>query len=344
MNEKYYLNSDILEICKNLKNYNNNFEGKKFLISGANGFLGKYFIKSLTQMNMNLKKKIRILAIDIKFDKCEIFKDKNVKIFKSDINKIKKINLRYDYVLHAAGIPSPKHYFKKPIEAIFTSITGTKILLDYAKKNKSKFIFFSSSEIYGNPDPKNIPTKETYNGNVSSIEDRSCYDEGKRVGETLCYFYKIKQNVNTIIFRPFNVFGPGMPKNDYRVFPRFFNFIKQNKPITIFKNGKQTRTFCYVTDAITAMLLVIIKGKKFVYNIGCNTPEINMQKLHKVIEKSLSRKVAYKNINYPKDYPQIEPLRRCPDISKIRKELNFKNKVSLYESVKRFFIWSSKYY
>ena len=76
-----------------------------------------------------------------------------------------------------------------------------------------------------------------------------------------------------------------MPKNDYRVFPRFFNFIKQNKPITIFKNGKQTRTFCYVTDAITAMLLVIIKGKKFVYNIGCNTPEINMQKLHKVIEK-----------------------------------------------------------
>ena len=192
MNEKYYLNSDILEICKNLKNYNKNFEGKKFLISGANGFLGKYFIKSLTQMNMNLKKKIRILAIDIKFDKCEIFKDKNVKIFKSDINKIKKINLRYDYVLHAAGIPSPKHYFKKPIEAIFTSITGTKILLDYAKKNKSKFIFFSSSEIYGNPDPKNIPTKETYNGNVSSIEDRSCYDEGKRVGETLL-LYKIKQ-------------------------------------------------------------------------------------------------------------------------------------------------------
>ncbi len=344
MNEKYYLNSDILEICQNLKKYNKNFEGKKFLISGANGFLGKYFIKSLIQMNVNLKKKIRILAIDIKFDKCEIFKDKNVKIFKIDINKIKNINLRYDYVLHAAGIPSPKHYFKKPIEAIFTSITGTKKLLDYAKKNKSKFIFFSSSEIYGNPDQKNIPTKETYNGNVSSIEDRSCYDEGKRVGETLCYFYKIKQNVNTIIFRPFNVFGPGMPKNDYRVFPRFFNFIKQKKPITIFKNGKQTRTFCYVTDAITAMLLVIIKGEKFVYNIGCNTPEINMQKLHKVIEKSLSRKIAHKNINYPKDYPQVEPLRRCPDISKLRKELKFVNKVSLNDSIKRFFIWSDKYY
>ena len=93
--------------------------------------------------------------------------------------------------MHAAGIPSPKNYYKKPIEAIFTSITSTKNLLEYTKKINAKFIFFSSSEIYGNPDKKNIPTKETYNGNVSSIEDRSCYDEGKRVGETLCYFYKI---------------------------------------------------------------------------------------------------------------------------------------------------------
>ena len=150
--------------------------------------------------------------------------------------------------------------------------------------------------------------------------------------------------MNTVIFRPFNVFGPGMPKNDYRVFPRFFNFIKQNKPITIFKKGKQTRTFCYVTDAITAMLLVIIKGEKFVYNIGCNSPERNMQKLHKVIEKSLFRKVKYKNINYPKNYPQVEPQRRCPDITKLKKELKFKNKVSLYESVKRFYNWSNKYY
>ena len=94
--------------------------------------------------------------------------------------------------MHAAGIPSPKHYFNKPIEAIFTSITGTKKLLEYSKKNKSKFIFLVVVKIWKSRQ-KNIPTKENYNGNVSSIEDRSCYDEGKRVGETLCYFYKIKQ-------------------------------------------------------------------------------------------------------------------------------------------------------
>ena len=344
MKEKYYLQSDIAEITKNLEKHLKYFSGKKFLISGANGFLGKYFIKTLINLNKKLKKKASIVAIDIKFDKCEIYSDKNVKKIKQDINNISKLNFKSDYVLHAAGIPSPKHYFKKPIEAIFTSITGTKKLLEYSKKNKSKFIFFSSSEIYGNPDKKNIPTKETYNGNVSSIEDRSCYDEGKRVGETLCYFYKIKENVNCAIFRPFNVFGPGMPKNDYRVFPRFFNSIKKKQPITIFKSGKQTRTFCYVTDAITAMFFVIIKGNQFVYNIGNDKPEIDMTELYKIIKKNISQKIKFKNINYPKNYPQVEPQRRCPNINKIKKELNFRNNVGIEEAVKRFYNWSKKYY
>ncbi len=344
MNEKYYLQSDIEEITKNLEKQLKYFSGKKFLISGANGFLGKYFIKTLINLNKKLKKKASVIAIDIKFDNCEIYSDKNVKKIKKDINKVSNLNFKCDYVLHAAGIPSPKHYFKKPIEAIFTSITGTKKLLEYSKKNKSKFIFFSSSEIYGNPDKKNIPTKETYNGNVSSIEDRSCYDEGKRVGETLCYFYKIKENVNCAIFRPFNVFGPGMPKNDYRVFPRFFSSIKRNQPITIFKSGKQTRTFCYVTDAITAMFLVIIKGNSFVYNIGNDRPEINMSKLYEIIKRNIKKKIKYKNIDYPKSYPRVEPQRRCPNINKIKKELNFKNRVKIGESIKRFYNWSTKYY
>ena len=344
MSEKYYLEEDIKEIVKNLKKYHKKFYGKKFLISGANGFLGKYFIKVITEINKNTNKKIKVLAIDIKFDKCEIFKNKNVKKIKKDINLINKFKFKCDYILHAAGIPSPKNYYKKPIEAIFTSITSTKNLLDFSKKNRSKFIFFSSSEIYGNPDNKNIPTKETYNGNVSSIEDRSCYDEGKRVGETLCYFYKIKDKVDVAIFRPFNVFGPGMPKNDYRVFPRFFSSIKQNKPITIFKTGKQTRTFCYVTDAITAMFLVIINGKNFVYNIGNSSPELNMNSLHKTMQDSLKRKIKFINVNYPNNYPKVEPQRRCPDISKIKTELNFKNKVSIKEAIKRFYRWSSTYY
>ena len=293
MKEKYYLQSDIAEITKNLEKHLKYFSGKKFLISGANGFLGKYFIKILITLNKKLKKKASIVAIDIKFDKCEIYSGRYVKKIKQDINNIDKL---------------------------------------------------SSSEIYGNPDKKNIPTKETYNGNVSSIEDRSCYDEGKRVGETLCYFYKIKEKVNCAIFRPFNIFGPGMPRNDYRVFPRFFNSIKKKQPITIFKSGKQTRTFCYVTDAITAMFLVIIKGNNFVYNIGNDKPEIDMSELYKIIKNNIGQEIRFKNIEYPKNYPQVEPQRRCPNINKIKQELNFKNKVGIEESIKRFYKWSKKHY
>ena len=344
MNEKYYLNSDINEIVNNLKIYRNKIYGKSFFITGANGFLGKYFIKVITEINKKTTNKIKVLANDIRFDNCEIFKDKNVKIIKKDINKIKKFNFKCNYILHAAGIPSPKNYYKKPIETIFTSITSTKNLLEYSYKIKSKFVFFSSSEIYGNPDKKNIPTKETYNGNVSSIEDRSCYDEGKRVGETLCYFYKIKQKVDICIFRPFNVFGPGMPRNDYRVFPRFFSSIKDKKPITIFKKGNQTRTFCYVTDAITAMFIVTLVGRNFVYNIGNNKPELNMIKLHKLMETSLKKKIKAININYPKSYPQVEPQRRCPDIQKLIREFRFKNRVKIGDAIRRFHKWTSRYY
>jgi len=344
MSEKYYLLSDIMEIVNNLKKYHRIFFGKKFLITGANGFLGKYFIKVILEINKKTKNKIKILAIDIKFDNCEIYKDKNVKKLKKDINKIDKFNFKCDYILHAAGIPSPKNYYRKPIDTIFTSITSTKNLLEYSSKIKSKFVFFSSSEIYGNPDKKNIPTKESYNGNVSSIEDRSCYDEGKRVGETLCYFYKIKHNVNVSIFRPFNVFGPGMPRNDYRVFPRFFSSIKDKKPITIFKKGNQTRTFCYVTDAITAMFVVTLVGKTFVYNIGNNRPEVNMNKLHKIMQIALKRKIKSVNISYPKNYPQVEPQRRCPDISKLVKEFKLKNKVDIKDAIKRYYYWTSRYY
>ncbi len=344
MNEKYYLYSDIQEIVKNLKKYHTKLYGKRFFITGANGFLGKYFIKVITEINKKTNNKIKVLANDIKFDNCEIFTDKNVKIIKKDINKIKKFNYKCNFILHAAGIPSPKNYYKRPIETIFTSITSTKNLLEYSSKIKSKFIFFSSSEIYGNPDEKNIPTKETYNGNVSSIEDRSCYDEGKRVGETLCYFYKIKQKVDICIFRPFNVFGPGMPRNDYRVFPRFFSSIKDKKPITIFKKGNQTRTFCYVTDAITAMFIVTISGKNFVYNIGNNKPELNMIKLHKIMQTSLKKKIKAVNISYPKNYPQVEPQRRCPDIQKLINEFKYKNKVRINDAIIRFHNWTSKYY
>ena len=129
------------------------------------------------------------------------------------------------------------------METLEVAIEGTKNCLKIAKRNNSKFIFFSSSEIYGDPDKNFVPTKETYRGNVSSMGPRSCYDESKRLGETLCYIYNNYFNLHTNIIRPFNIYGPGMNQKDYRIFPSFISNILANKKLNIYGSGKQTRTY-----------------------------------------------------------------------------------------------------
>ena len=196
--------------------------------------------------------------------------------------------------------------------------------------------FFSSSEIYGNPDKKNLPTKESYYGNVNSFGPRSCYDEGKRVGETLCYIYNKYYNCDVKIIRPFNVFGPLMDKNDYRIIPNIIKKINSNKKILIHGDGKQTRTFCYITDAITGFLKVILKkNKKLIYNIGNPKNEISMNKLVKSFDKILNKKNKFSLISYPDHYPADEPRRRCPNINLAIKNLNYYPKVSVEEGIKR---------
>ena len=311
----------------------------KNLVTGGAGFLGSHLIDNLINKNE------KVICLDNYYTGTSKNIEKwlnhpNFKLIEHDITD--PIQIETDKLWHLACPASPLHYQLDPIKTARTSFLGTYNMLELATRVHAKILFASSSEIYGNA--KVNPQYESYHGNVNPIGLRSCYDEGKRVGETLCYFYKIKHNVDVSIFRPFNVFGPGMPRNDYRVFPRFFSSIKDGKPITIFKNGKQTRTFCYVADAITAMFIVIIVGKTFVYNIGNNKPELNMNKLHKCIQTALSKKIRSINISYPKNYPQVEPQRRCPDITKLSKEFGYKNKVNILDAIKRYFKWSSRHY
>ena len=162
-----------------------------------------------------------------------------------------------DYIIHAAGIASPYYYRAYPLETLEVAIHGTQNMLKVAKAKSAKLTFFSSSEIYGDPDPKNIPTKESYRGNVSCTGPRACYDESKRVGETLCNIYHSLHGVHTNTIRPFNVFGPGMQETDYRVLPNFASRIKGNIPLQIYGNGEQTRTFCYITDAMEGFIRVV---------------------------------------------------------------------------------------
>jgi UDP-glucuronate decarboxylase len=326
------------EVFQVLKKENIFFKGKKILLLGSDGFLGRYFVeyfKCLLKNNIQLN--LDCVDNNISSEHISSPSNKNIKFYKNNVMKFNN-KKKYDVIIFLAGIASPTIYKKYPIESLEVSYLGAKKFLEKSKKDKSQFIFFSSSEIYGNPDNKNVPTKETYYGNVNSFGPRSCYDEGKRVGETLCYIYKNYLNTNIKIIRPFNVFGPGMSVNDDRVIPRFIRAQKKKKPLTIYNHGKQTRSFCYITDAMIGFIKVISLGKKGeIYNVGNDTEEVTMNKLANLVKTiSQDKKLKIKNVDYPNHYPSNEPMRRCPDLKKINKDTKFKPLFSLRASLKSF--------
>ena len=317
---------------------------KNILITGCSGFIGNYLINTL--LNKKIKNEFKIYGVDI--IKPKLFKDrrnKNLYFFKKDLFKIKsfKLNKKIDLVIHLAGIPSPSFYKLKPIETFYLNSELCKIFLDFSKLKKCKFVYFSSSEIYGNPDLKNIPTKESYEGRVSSVGDRSCYDESKRAGETYTSIYKNLYNLKCNIIRPFNFYGNGMRQNDKRVIPQFFSTAIKRKKIFPFSNGKQTRSYCHIIDAIPQIINVCFYGKDFIYNIGNSSEEISALVLAKKVKKIITNKtILIKNIPYPKSYPSIEPRRRCPDISKLKNQFKYKPTININLGLKYFYEYASK--
>ena len=338
MKNNFYKN-DIFEIISGISDCKKKLRNKKILLVGSNGFLGKYFTEVFKKLIDKDKIKFKLDCYDnfisSKNDPDIPKHHKYIKFYKKDISKI-KIKKKYDKIIFLAGIASPFIYKKYPIETLSVSYNGLENLLKHSLKYKSELIFFSSSEIYGNPDRNNIPTKETYYGNVNSFGPRSCYDEGKRVGETLCYIYKNYFNSKIKIIRPFNIFGPLMNKKDYRVIPNIINKITSNEKILIHGNGRQTRTFCYITDGMIGFLRVILLGKfGEIYNIGNQSNEISMINLVKIFDKILKKKNKFKLIDYPKNYPADEPLRRCPNINKAIKDTKYNPKISIKDGVHR---------
>ena len=347
--KKFLLDSDISEIVDRIKN-KGKLEGRTVLMSGAKGFLGRYFLEVFKKMNQEyFENPVKIIALDNLITSGVIgsktIEDPNIEFVNFDVTKKIKIEQNLDYVIHAAGIASPHYYRIYPLETLDVAINGTKNMLNLAKENNSRFVFFSSSEIYGDPNAENVPTSEEYRGNVSTLGARSCYDEGKRVGETLCYVFQNNFGVHTNIVRPFNFYGPGMQEKDYRVLPNFASRIKSKDPLKIYGHGKQTRTFCYITDAIVGLFNVILDGKKGeVYNIGNPNPEISMIELVHKIRKVLNEKIPYEIIDYPETYPSEEPNRRCPNIQKAIEQLNYEPKITLDEGLKRFLQWTDENY
>lgn len=336
--------NDIDQIKKNTKQFYKYFNGKKILITGGNGFLGNYFVETFKCYNKFLKDPVKLYILDKSINKNQS-KDSNFIFVKKDVSKKFSFNKKVDIIIHAAGIASPFYYRKKPIETLEVAIDGTRNCLDIAKKNNAKFVFFSSSEIYGDPDNLDVPTKETYRGNVNSLGPRACYDESKRLGETLCYIYNTYYNLHTNIIRPFNVYGPGMSQKDYRIFPNFISNIINDKNINVYGSGNQTRTYCYITDAIEGFLRVVYFGKPGqAYNIGNNKPEVSVKDVFKIFQKIHLNKIQANFIKHPESYPNDEPQRRCPDLKKAKKDLHYNPKVKLEDGLKKFLHWAKTNY
>lgn len=329
--------------------------GSTILFTGANGFLGYYFIKSLLTWNKAYpKRKILVYALD-KFTKGVpqwLQESDDIKIIKEDITKYNlSINQNLDYIIHAASIASPVFYRKYPIETINANVQGLYNILDYMlKRQKTKkkvlgLLFFSSSEIYGNPTEENIPTPETYPGNVSCTGPRACYDESKRFCETLCVNYAKSYNLQIKIVRPFNNYGPGLKITDGRVIADFANDILHDRDIHLLSEGSPTRTFCYIADAIIGYVKVLARGKRGEsYNIGAEKMEISMYDLAKKMKDISVENFGYsgeiiikkdKDKNYLTDSPQ----RRCPQIDKAKKDLGFEPQISLDEGLINTLAW-----
>ncbi len=310
-------------------------KNKTIYIFGANGFIGRWFGNFFDWLNQHHGMNINIVLSDIKYNGLYYRQSNRVSFKELDICYQHAFQGSHiggeqhpDYIINCAGIANPSQYMKTPIQCLDVSYIGTKNILESCIYNSAlkSVVMFSSSEVYGTPEPEHIPTPETHVGKINTMSNRSCYDVGKLVLETLCYEYRDKVPVN--IIRPFNLYGPFM--EDSRIIPNYFNSLFKGEPLVVYGDGKQTRTYCYIADAIAAILKIMVSdSKNEIYNVGNPEPEITPTQLAEKILSGSSKQVPIEVKQYPDTYPSNEPTRRCPDISKIKSKFNISPSVSL---------------
>ena len=303
-------------------------EGKTFLIAGAAGFVPSH----VAEFYLNMGAKVIGLdnfitgsssTIDI------LSKYKNFEFHQCDVSQpLPKIKEKIDFILSLASPASPIDFSEIPMEIMRVNTFGTWNLLDLAKAKGARFLEASTSEVYG--DPEIHPQVETYFGNVNTVGPRSCYDESKRFAETLTHNYNFKYGVDTRIIRIFNTYGPRMRPNDGRVIPNFINQAIEGKDLTIFGDGSQTRSFCYVDDLVQAMHNVLFSKINSPFNIG-NPDEYSIKTCAELIINFLGSdsKICYLPIG--KDDPKV----RRPNLDKLQAISDYIPQVSFEEGIKR---------
>ena len=296
------------------------------LITGGAGFIGSHLIDRL------MKNGEYVICLDNlttgNIENINHWLDNSKFTFiKHDITK--KIDLKVKKIWHLASPASPLHYQKNPIETAKTNFIGTYNILEMARKHKAKFLFTSTSEIYGNPEV--YPQNEEYYGYVNPTGLRSCYNEGKRIAESLCFDYFRTYNLNISIGRIFNTYGPRMMPNDGRVISNFISRALENKCIYINGSGNQSRAFCYIDDLIDALIKLMDSDFAGPINIGNPNCELSILKLANIIRKKLNQSLEIRN----RDLPENDPIKRKPDISKANNLLNWEPSVNFEEGLNK---------
>ncbi len=300
-------------------------------ITGGAGFLGSHLCERL------LKEDFLVYCLDnlISGNKRNIkhlLKNTNFRFLKRNVSRHIKISGRLDYVLHFASPASPVDFEKFPIQILKVGSLGTHNALGLAKEKKAKFFLASTSEVYG--DPLVHPQPETYWGNVNPIGGRGCYDESKRFAEAITMAYHRMHKIDTRIVRIFNTYGPRMRIDDGRVVPNFISQALHNKPLTVYGNGKQTRSFCYVDDLVEGIWRLMWAKTNEPVNLG-NPNEFTILTFAKLVLKltNAKSKIIFKPL------PRDDPKQRKPDIARAKQILGWQPKVELEEGLKRTIAW-----
>ena len=293
------------------------------LVTGGAGFLGSHLIDRL------INNSEEVICLDNYFTgtKANVNKwlgHKNFELIRHDV--VNPIQLEIDRIWHLACPASPIHYQSNPIKTAKTSFLGTYNMLGLARRVKARILLASTSEVYG--DPEIHPQPEEYKGSVNPIGIRSCYDEGKRIAESLCFDYKRMHETEIRVARIFNTYGPRMVPNDGRVVSNFIVQALTNQPITIYGNGSQTRSFCYVDDLVNGLISLMNSSESGPINIG-NPTEFTIRELAQIIIKKINSnsKIIYLPL------PQDDPLQRNPVIDKAKSKLSWSPKTDLNQGL-----------
>jgi dTDP-glucose 4,6-dehydratase/UDP-glucuronate decarboxylase len=334
---------DAMQIVDRVGEAMQSLSNSTLLVTGAGGFLCSYLLDVIAAFNARAAAPCRVVAFDnflvgASDRVAHLAHDPNFRFLRHDVSQPISADGPVDWVIHGASVASPTFYRRHPLETIDVNVQGTRHLLELSRRRKVRsMVFLSTSEIYGDPDSASIPTPETYRGFVSCTGPRACYDESKRLGETLCMTFFRLFGTPVKIVRPFNVYGPGQRLDDRRIIPDLMSATLSGGPMVLHSDGRATRTFCYIADFLVGFLLVMLSdanGEAF--NIGNNEEATIATVAETMARVAMPSQIA---IEYrgsaDSDYLTDNPQRRCPDLTKARTRLHYEPRVCLLDGLAR---------